>query len=177
MIRIPSKILKTLLLAASKKDVRYYLVGVHVNERHVVGCDGVRLHAWAHRQEWPHGPVTIPRSAVELALKAKTAEIEISDVSVGPIAFKPVDGKYPDYMRVIPSVTLGVTHGPVEANVNPDYLVDARAFVQSIYPGEAAVLSLVGGSFTWQNPVAAAVVVALRPTQKTPVLTSLERFE
>lgn len=177
MIRIPSKILKTLLLAASKKDVRFYLMGVHVNDRHVVACDGVRLHAWAHRQEWPHGPVTIPRTSVELALKAKTAEVQISDVAIGPIAYKPVDGQYPDYMRVIPSVTLGVTQGPVEASVNPDYLVDARAFVQSVYPGDAAVLSLVGGSFTWQNPVAAAVVVGLRPTMKTPVLTSLERFE
>lgn len=173
-MRIATKILKAILLAAGKKDIRQYLIGVHINERHIVATDGCRLHAYAHGQEWPHGPVTIPRAAIEMALKAKTVDIEITEVSVGAVSYKPLDGLYPDYMRVIPAVAqLAPISGDRQAILaNPDLLVDAYAFIKTVVDKDrGTALALVGGIYTWQTPRAAAVVMPWRDN------TSLEQFK
>lgn len=176
-MRIPSKLLKAILLAAGKKDIRYYLNGIHINSRHIVATDGHRLHAYSHGQEWQHGDVTIPRDAVEMALKARTVDIEITDVSVGAVSYKPLDGRYPDYMRVIPAVSQPADMGAMVSSVFPAYLADAQEFIAVADGRKGEWLTRIGQAWTWQTSRVAIVVMGERTTEKFPVRTSLERFQ
>jgi len=127
MITINKAALKAVSRFAAKSDIRYYLVGVYVEanetETRLVATDGHTMlvhrapaentHAWAG---------IIPLDTVTAILKHKTASkkvdfpIELSECSdtEGRIdyagqafIFKPVDGKFPDYRRVIPKDITG----------------------------------------------------------------------
>lgn len=78
--------LKAVLLAAGKKDIRYYLNGVHMTQHHLVATDGYRMHIVCHGGDWPHGPVTIPRDACALAVKGKTVTLEITPTAIKLVA-------------------------------------------------------------------------------------------
>lgn len=154
--------LKAVLLAAGKKDVRYYLNGVHVNSRHIVGTDGARLHATSHGGDWPHDPVTIPREVVELAVKAKTLELTLTTEALGLISYEPIDGIYPGYMRVTPAQTDVVT-AERYADPNPEYWRDAEKAIKLIgWKGELPALSHVGNCWYWCNGRLAVVVMPQR---------------
>lgn len=176
-MRIPAKILKAILLAAGKKDIRHYLCGVHINSRHIVATDGHRLHAYSHGQEWQHGDVTIPRDAVEMALKARTVDIEITDVSVGAVSYKPLDGRFPDYMRVIPATSQPADMGAMVSALNPVYLADAQEFIAVTGGPKGEWLTRIRDAWTWQTARVAVVVMGERTTEKFPVRTSLEQFK
>lgn len=161
-MQIKTAHLKALLLAAGKKDLRYYLNGVHVNDKHLVATDGARMHVIAHGGDWPHGPVTVPRDAVELAVKSKTAEVTLTPDAIGAIAYKPVDGKYPDYTRVIPAPT-GVVSGEQYTDLNPDYHRDAVNAIKLYgWKGEGPTLARVGGCWTWCDGQMCVVVMPIR---------------
>lgn len=176
-MRIDTKILKAILLAAGKKDTRYYLNGIHVNERHIVATDGHRLHAYAHGQEWSHGAAKIPREAVEMALKAKTVDIEITDVSIGAVSYKPLDGTYPDYMRVIPAVSQPADMGTMVSSLSAKYLSDAQEFIAAADGRKGEWLTRIRECWTWQTERVAVVVMGERLTQKVTCRTSLEQFK
>lgn len=170
--------LKAVLLAAGKKDVRYYLNGVHVNSRHIVGTDGARLHATSHGGDWPHDPVTIPREVVELAVKAKTLELTLTTEALGLISYEPIDGIYPGYMRVIPAQTDVVT-AERYADPNPDYHHDAVKAIQMATGFKNAALSNVGDRWYWCNGRMAVVVMPYRMVCPKTGLTQyqLERLQ
>lgn len=168
--------LRAVLLAAAKKDVRNYLNGVLVNSRHIVATDGHRMHIAVHGQDWQHGDVIIPREAVELAVKSKAHALQVTAAQIGNVAFSPVCGKFPDYMRVIPQGGVADV-GPLEFAVNPDYLRDACKAIELATGTALANLCMVGGALTWGNGVFQAVIVPLRGTQKTGPLTSLQKLK
>lgn len=178
-MHIKSKIIKAVLLAAGKTDVRRFARGVHINARHIVATDGHRMHAYAHGQEWLHDGVTIPREAVELALKGKALDLEVTPLSIGAVSYTPTGGKYPDYMRVIPAVSVPPTIGPLVTRLQAAYLTDAQKFIKAVgIPlGHGDCLTCFGDTWTWQKENAVVVVMGMKPTKKCPHLSSLERFQ
>ena len=170
--------LKAVLLAAGKRDIRYYLNGVHVNTHHLVATDGHRMHIVCHGGEWPHEPVTIPRDVCELAIKGKTTTLEITPAAIGPISYQPVGGTYPDYTRRIsgPSALgAGVEHGDMLTCIQPEYLKDADAAIKLVAGRALNSLARIGGSWVWSNPTLQIVVMPFRThaTPKTPASYSL----
>lgn len=157
--------LKAVLLAAGKKDVRYYLNGVHVNKHHLVGTDGHRMHVVCHGGDWPHDPVTIPRDACELAIKGKTTTLEITPTAIGPISYKPVDGLYPDYKRVMlngSALAQGVSDDAQMTRVRWEYLRDAEAAVKLVTKRTYFALAEIKGSWVWSNQQMQVVVMPQR---------------
>lgn len=174
-ITITSTQLKAVALAMAKKDIRYYLNGVMINENHIVATDGHRMHIFYHGQQWDHGETVIPREIVDLALKMKSSNIEITDKAVNGIPFNALDGRFPDYRRVIPSSAGGVTEGGIVSNINADYLKDAVSAIQSVTgkKRQAFTLTLVGNSWFWSSDVFATVVMSYRADNST----SLQRMQ
>lgn len=123
-VRIPQKTLRALLLlvqyAMAQQDIRYYLNGLLLSlegkELRVVATDGHRL-AFAKtelEQDHPRHEVVLPRKAVvelckllgdteepiDIALLGNQVKFVFSGVE---LVTKIVDGKFPDYGRVIPT--------------------------------------------------------------------------
>ena len=171
--------LKAALLAAGKKDIRCYLNGVHVTKHHLVGIDGHRMHVVCHGGDWLHDPVTIPREACELAVKGKTASLELTPAAIGPIIYKPVDGTYPDYTRLLAGPTAlgaGIEQGDMLTCIQPEYLKDADTAIKLIAGKGGNSLARIGGSWVWSNPTLQIVVMPFRTyaSPKTPASYSLE---
>ena len=157
--------LKAVLLAAGKKDIRYYLNGVHVNKHHLVATDGHRVHIVCHGGDWPHEPVTIPRDACELAVKGKTASLELTPTAIGPISYLPVSGTYPDYTRVMAGSTAlngGIEQGDLLTCLQPEFLKDADAAIKLVAGRALNSLARIGGSWVWSNPTLQIVVMPYR---------------
>ena len=147
--------LKAVLLAASKKDIRYYLNGVHVTKHHLVGTDGHRMHIVCHGGDWPHDPVTIPRDACELAVKGKTTTLELTPTAVGAISYPPVKGRYPDYTHVMLSsngLAQGVSDDVQMTRLRWEYLRDAEAAVKLVTGKAHFALAEIKGYWVWSNP-------------------------
>ena len=172
--------LKAVLLAAGKKDIRYYLNGVHVNKHHLVATDGHRMHIVCHGGDWPHEPVTIPRNACELAVKGKTTTLEITPTAIGPISYQPVGGTYPDYTRVMASRTAlstGIEQGDMLTRIQPEFLKDADAAIKLVIGRKGGnSLARIGTAWIWSNPTLQVVVMPFRThaTEKHPAAYSLE---
>lgn len=161
-MQIKTDHLKAVLLAAGKKDTRFYLNGVHVNKHHLIATDGHRMHIVCHGGDWPHDPVTIPRTACELAIKGKTTTLEITPTAIGPISYQPTGGMYPDYTRVMASRTAlsgGVSEGDQFANVQWEFLRDADAAIKLVTGKKISPLARIGNAFVWSNPQIQAVVM------------------
>ena len=125
---------------APKTEIRYYLVGVQLEVtdagRFYVATDGHKLVAIREaRQEGDvNGDYLIPRDVI-LGVKIQKAgrnpveyaEFELSDGKPSitycgtETRFNLVDGKFPDWRRVVPTKVSGEI-----AQFNPDYLVEIR---------------------------------------------------
>ena len=113
--------LKAAAICAAKNDVRYYLNGVCVDVKTdsklvIVGTDGYLMFIgvedyegeWNGKQE----QIIIPIKTVKHVLKncnKKLSHIALETLLGGEMLlntsqFKPIDGKYPDYKKVIPKV-------------------------------------------------------------------------
>lgn len=117
--------LKAALNIAPKSDTRYYLNGVLidlVNRREllVVATDGHMLLALKREiaesdSVQPGTQLIIPRETLELALKAVSKSKDVYLVleslgdkyTLGSQVFQPVDGRFPEYVRVIPQAVSG----------------------------------------------------------------------
>jgi len=169
-ITIDRKALKAVSLFAAKKDIRYYLCGVLVEstplETRLIATDGHTL--GAHRSEAKDDNVgvfsgIIPLDAVTAILKWKSP-VRSDDIPVTltaqdngeiradycgqSIIFRCVDGKFPDYRRVVPSQLNGK-----KAFFNPDYLIRLRDAAKALntafafgYNGDSAALATIGES-------------------------------
>lgn len=141
---IQENVLLAMTNLAGKKDIRYYLNGVHVDITsdyiRIVATDGHLLGIFQQTQQTKGDPVKviIPTEVIAKLDKNKGHHIlmlnDSHNWSIGGIAFVPLDGTYPDYMRVLPK---GEMSNEV-AQFNPDFL--ARF---------AKVAKLIGGS---KNP-------------------------
>jgi DNA polymerase-3 subunit beta len=153
-ITIEHNILKALLLCAPKSDLRYYLIGVCVDARAsgdvtLVTTDGHRMLAVPVPADaieaLAPGQYIIPRAALEAVKPVKagrtvlpiTIEIDVAHgrenkitgatSTVTPL----IDGKYPDWRRIVPASTSGEI-----AQFNADYV-----------SGFGDVCKLLGGNY------------------------------
>lgn len=139
MITIQKNALKAVSRFAAKADVRYYLVGVYVEasetETRLVATDGHTMLVHRSADENTHTwKGIIPLDTVKAILKHKspyekkgnTLPVELSecggtesriDYAGQAFIFKPVDGQFPDYRRVIPETINGEP-----AVYQPEYL-------------------------------------------------------
>lgn len=113
------KLLKQVEFAMAQQDIRYYLNGllleVNENKLNIVGTDGHRLSftSTTLNKTYEKTEVILPRKTiVELIKLLNDSENEVSvEFSAGQVNFtfdeirlisKVIDGKFPDYHRVIP---------------------------------------------------------------------------
>jgi DNA polymerase-3 subunit beta len=130
---------------AAEKDVRYYLQGVYLDTAagKVVATDGHRLFAANARGVKSNYPaVIIPNETIDAALKQFTGEyargksLGAVDVTVtvdeshlaigtptGSVTGKALDGRFPEWRRVVPTPDAVGEHVP--AVLNTQYLADA----------------------------------------------------
>jgi len=154
MITINKAALKAVSRFAAKSDIRYYLVGVYVEanetETRLVATDG---HAMlVHRmpaentRSWSG---ILPLDTVAAILKHKTASKKVDfpielhatanehehriDYAGQALIFKPVDGKFPDYRRVIPQKITGEP-----ACYQPEYLQRVKDAAVDLGNGKTA---------------------------------------
>ena len=114
------KCLKQVEFAMAQQDIRYYLNGllleVNGNQLNLVGTDGHRLSFTSTKlaQTYDKTDVILPRkTVVELIKLLEDSEGEVSiEIGAGQVNFafneirlisKVIDGKFPDYHRVIPT--------------------------------------------------------------------------
>lgn len=124
-VSLPQKILKSLLertaFAMAQQDVRYYLNGllleIGAGKIRAVATDGHRLALCDEQVETPEGDIVqiiVPRKGVLelirlLDEKGDNAVVQVSRnhvrVDLGGLQFtsKLIDGKFPDYTKVIPT--------------------------------------------------------------------------
>lgn len=92
---------------AGVKDLRSYLNGVRVEGRIMVATDGVCLSAYLGPECGEYlPPFTIPLEVVKRVVKRKTEKLEVRDakdgwLQIGDEMFRPLDGRFPDYRRVL----------------------------------------------------------------------------
>ncbi len=151
-INVPLRTLKALLHVAAAKDIRFYLNGVFVqawgNETRCVATDGHMLAAMRVEQgnDVPAGDspieLIIPRDVLD-SIKATATQVQATAcVLEGPDdagrwtlqvgasemrVFAPLDGKFPDYRRVIPNRVTRVV-----AQVNPALLARMWSCIETM---------------------------------------------
>lgn len=116
--------LKAALVIAPKLDIRSYLNGVRIESGRIVATDGARAVVFKTDQKCPI-PFTIPRDALEAILKAKgkedivTVENDTLSFNGMVIRFLQVEGRFPDWRRIIPTECSGVA-----AQFQADFVTD-----------------------------------------------------
>lgn len=124
-VLIEMAVLQAALITAPKKDIRYYLNGVYISQNKLVSTDGHRLFAYDLEGAEEFEPFIIPRESIETLSRSlsakdrKTAQVEISGdklvykmaYSKTAVNFEPIDGRYPDFERVIPAKYEPSIHG------------------------------------------------------------------
>lgn len=106
--------LDAMLVLAAKKDIRYYLNGLHIEYSpeftRVIACDGHKLGIFqAAAENIGMGALTIPREVIEglpkkcftLTFSQIDANLWQIDTGAAVIKFTPCDSKYPDFRRVV----------------------------------------------------------------------------
>lgn len=128
--------LKAVSLAMADKDIRYYLNGVlfeldNDEGYRLVGTDGDRMHIVCKRKAQATDSVIMPRDTVIHIIKQKVQAFELEIIpgatrqlkirtGGGFITVPEVEGKYPDYRRVMPTK---VNQAEVSYYM-PEYLAD-----------------------------------------------------
>ena len=126
MIKINLNVLMAALIIAPKEDVRYYLNGINISVNRVTSTDGHRLFTYDITETFEEGndnefceefeSFIIPRDSIVQINKSLTvSERKSAVISITKndshyqltcensiVCFHPIDGKYPDYKRVVP---------------------------------------------------------------------------
>jgi DNA polymerase-3 subunit beta len=178
-IQIDFDILKGLNVLSAKKDVRYYMMGVNVeitpNGAYFVATDGHKMGIW-HESEIT-APETIqhviPSTLIDQVSKVITKATNSIDIELQPLieinyinnVFKApaIDGKYPDFRRVIPE-----TINNEIAQFDPEFLSQfykCAAILNSVKKPDVAIGHNGTGSGSIvdiQNPKFLGVVMPYR---------------
>jgi DNA polymerase-3 subunit beta len=142
--------LKAMSLLASKQDIRYYLNGVLVESNksytRMVATDGTLLGIYqisetAHDDQ-PFSIIVPNEIIAKLDKRDNFLSCENGKWSIDGMAFTPVEGTFPDYMRVMPSKP--ATGEPAQFNheLITRFAKCSRLLVGSKYP----VIAHNGGS-------------------------------
>lgn len=161
-----------------KTGIRYYLNGVFIevmeNETRLVATDGHTL-AVARNVEVSNAEnfsVIIPHGVVELALKMKLNICRVECLNgqwnINGISFTPVDGKFPDYRRVIPTDLTNEV-----GQFNPEYLARVAKAGKSLKIKEYPTIrhNGLGGAIAHFNNYShfMAIIMPVRQfTEKSP---------
>jgi len=143
---IRTSTIKAAIHCAAVRDVRYYLNGALFEFKHgdaphvnIVSTDGHRLSAFreplkyfAEAQTADYS-IIVPLDVLKQSAKAKTPRVVLESTPDGRymlnyVVFDPIDGKFPDYRRVIPSTLSGEA-----ARYQPEYLLDAKKALRDFY--------------------------------------------
>jgi len=154
---VPTDVLAAALVCVSTEETRYYLRGVYVHPDHddvvLVSTDGHRLFC-GRCPLAPDGAVTpptgfiIPTEAVKKALTGyKGLGIHLTrtgDVwTLGDVTFKPVDGTFPEWRRVVPSQkTISEDLGKL-AQFNPTYMADMAKVAKALSPTRKKIMPVI----------------------------------
>lgn len=120
MLVVPTRHLKAALLVAGKQDVRFYLNGVFLEalptETRCTGLNGsagVVLRSLAPMDPTFCAALIVPRDVVAQAVTMKRPDTTFEPSEDGHwqmngvLRFKPIDGTFPSYRRVMPSAPTG----------------------------------------------------------------------
>lgn len=126
MIEIKSGALNAMLNLSGKKDIRYYLNGVliqvHENRLRLVATDGHVMGIYQDEIASDDSfQIVIPNEIISKLDKKQTNVLsrDGDQWRIDNISFAPIDGQYPDYMRVLPREPLTKEI----AQFNPDFIV------------------------------------------------------
>lgn len=175
MLTIPDHKLKAALTHAAVQDIRYYLCGVLLeaaqnDDLHIVATDGHRLFcgvllgAAAGMPELAR--IIVPTDVIKR--QAKKGDVEIAYEAgvwrLGNEIFKPIDGKFPDYRRVIPPTDIN----DAAPGFNYAYLADTEIALGLWAGGRSARVVCVphgesAATVTSTDPTAFCLVMPLRP--------------
>jgi hypothetical protein len=139
-ISIQASAIRAAAICAAKKDIRYYLVGVHIKVAHlnyatIAGTNGHILFAGRaaienlEEQQSAEWSMIIPLEVCKKIGK-KLTSVTLESLPDGSymldgMRFIPLDGRFPDYKRVIPRFDQ-VQSEQVAAQFNPALLVQAN---------------------------------------------------
>ena len=204
-VNIDRKALKAVSRFQSTKDIRYYLNGVCVKSNAtrtvIIATDGhtIALHKgdWKDENVGEVAELIIPTAAVKTMLSWKLAKYAADVVTVtvpddlskggqcqaqngdNIVCFKPIDGKFPDFTRVIPKEVSGEA-----GHYNAEYLLrcqqaaedfagrKGKNFASIGQNGNSAAVATVSASDSFvavvmpmrvNNPVASEWLWALDP--------------
>jgi hypothetical protein len=147
--------LKALLLFAAKKETRYYLKGVHF-EQSATGTVAVATNghclavARLDRDSAEPASFTVPREHLENVVKGAKGSIDVVQVdntqctlnsSNGRITVPLLDGKFPDWRRVVTPQQTGE-----KSHYHPDYHAMVDKAGQLIRPTKFAYLIQQNGN-------------------------------
>lgn len=184
--------LKALLLFAGKKDIRFYLNGVHF-ERSATGTVAVATNGYClavarlDRDSAEPASFTVPREHLDNVVKGAKGGIDVVQVdaaqctldsSNGRITVPLVDGKFPDWRRVVTPRQTGE-----KSYYHPDYHAMVDKAGRMISPAEARQLNKWEVCYSIQqngnsvgyanlNDVLHAYVMPLRSGYETEIISS-----
>ena len=177
-ITISTDIFAAVSLFRGIEDIRYYLNGLYLetgaNGARLVGCDGHQLAVAKLDGEYPEASIILPNSLVAaIKSKSKGPQVVTLDFNQGiqkyrkngeflprdiTLTFaeitttaKELDGKFPDYRRVVPSEVDGTT-----AQFDPRLInriekacstLGYKSFTGIAYNGDRSALSVINESF------------------------------
>ena len=173
MLPLAKNQLRAALSHAAVKDIRYYINGVLLEvcangDVHLVATDGHRIFCGlVLNPQWTDTPqkgpfsMIIPFDTVKAATKGK-GDVTLSALpdgrySLGDSIFSPVDGKFPDWRRVIPS-----GKGETSAQYNWKYINAASRAIKEWHDDKNAAANLKGDVMHGPDRTAFCVVMPMR---------------
>lgn len=143
--------LKAALLFAAKDDIRFYLNGVLLTDRRMVATCGSMLITLDEPAlvGWPD--VIVPRDMIEIALRFNSKALQsfpltfdgsMLQLGLQKLPAKPVDGRFPDWRRVLPKSIEAPSSWWVDPNL-------ARRIPQAtrLLTGPAEIITYVAAPF------------------------------
>ena len=184
------KQLKAVSRFSSQKDVRYYLNGVLLQsstlQSRLVATDGHAVavcRADAKDENQGAFDIIIPNEAVKaiLAIKANKYQIDEpivitqsgkeyrADYAGQSILFTAIDGKFPDYQRVIPTSCDGTA-----AHIDPDLLVRCKRAAEDLGISSKGYYDFVQGGQHGCSvcTIGSDFVAAIMPMRQDPISAS-----
>jgi DNA polymerase-3 subunit beta len=176
--------LKALLLFAAKKDVRFYLNGIHF-ERSATGTLAVATNghclavARLDRDAVEPSSFTVPREHLDNVVKGAKSAVDVVQVDAaqctlistnGRITVPLLDGKFPDWRRVVSAQQTGE-----KSYYHPDYYAMVDKAGQMVRPAKAGYLIQQNGNsvgYANLNDVLHAYVMPLRSGYENEVISS-----
>jgi hypothetical protein len=156
-ISIQASAIRAAAICSAKKDIRFYLVGVHIKVAHtgfasVIGTNGHIMFAGRsaienlESQQSAAWSMTIPlETCKKISKKADIVILESlpdGNYMIDGIRFAPIDGRFPDHTRVITRFDQVIGENTA-SNFDYAYLVQGNDALNAYHGGKNKVYPLV----------------------------------